>query len=309
LAVEEIHLNPPQRSFVTVESTPDRPLSVASFSNLSTHSNEPLNPPRNQHNQLEDRSRPRTKKKLSTKKMTYRGNNTTAAASDPRPMTPQLWHPDNDNNRRRSTDSDSGLDEIDDDDRRRNKGAALGEGDDDDQPKIRKKRKNLAARIRSWRKPDPVFKVKGTGRMAQFSNERLYLHWIRFGILQGGIAVTLLNFGNEVAGMIGVVSLILALLTLLYGTTLYHLRHIYMITKRKDVVYFARRIPTLLCLALFIIYLANFLGKFLPPPSAYFVHLIRKRRLAVLLKEFTLKDINAFPLPFLIFSIFLFAKQ
>lgn len=175
-------------------------------------------------------------------------------------MTPQLWHPDNDNNnnRRRSTDSDSGLDEIDDDDRRRNKEAAES---DDDQPKLKKKRKNLAARIRSWRKPDPVFKVKGTGRLAQFSNERLYLHWIRFGILQGGIAIMLLNFGNEIATMIGVVTLVLALLTLLYGTTLYHLRHIYMVTKRKDVVYFARRVPTLLTIGLFLVYLSNFIRK------------------------------------------------
>ncbi|KAG0282538.1 hypothetical protein BGZ96_000371 [Linnemannia gamsii] len=191
--------------------------------------------------------------------MTFRGNTNTAAATGARPMTPQLWHPDNDNNRRRSHESDSALDEVDDEDRHRNKEGALGEGDDDDQPKIRKKRKNLAARIRSWRKPDPIYKVKGTGRLAQFSNERLFLHWIRFGILQGGIAVMLLNFGNEIAGMVGVVSLVLALLTLLYGTTLYHLRHIYMITKRPDVVYFSRRVPTLLCIALFLIYLTNFI--------------------------------------------------
>ncbi|KAF9932910.1 vacuolar transporter chaperone [Linnemannia zychae] len=241
LAVEEIHLNPPQRSFLS--ETPDRPLSVASFSNLSTHSNEPLNQPEQQ-----DRSpRPRNVKKLSTKKMSFRGGNN--ASSGPRPMTPQLWHPEN--NRSTNT-SESALDEIDNDDRRRHK-------EDENQPKLKKKRKNLMARIRSFRKPDPIYKVKRTGRLAQFSNERLYLHWIRFGILQAGIAVTLLNFGNQVAGIIGVLSLILALLTLVYATTLYHLRHIYMITKRKDVVYFARRIPTLLCLGLFCVYLADFI--------------------------------------------------
>ncbi|KAF9100289.1 vacuolar transporter chaperone [Mortierella sp. AD031] len=185
--------------------------------------------------------------------MAYRGGATASAQQQQqqqqqtaRPMTPQLWHPENNNNSRNS------LDEIDDEDRRRNK-EAIGE------PKLKKKRKNLKALIRSFRKPDPVFEVKGTGRMAQFSNERLYLHWIRFGILQSGIAVTLLNYGNNIASMVGVAALILALLTLIYGTTLYHLRHLYMVTKRKDVIYFARRIPTLLCLGLFVIYLANFL--------------------------------------------------
>ncbi|GJJ74023.1 hypothetical protein EMPS_06381 [Entomortierella parvispora] len=96
------------------------------------------------------------------------------------------------------------------------------------------------------------------GRLAQFSNERLYLHWIRFGVLQGSIAVLLLSFGIGVAAYVGCGALLLALLTLVYATTLYHKRHLYMVTKRQDVDYYARLIPTLLTLGLFILYALNF---------------------------------------------------
>ncbi|KAI8595895.1 hypothetical protein EDD21DRAFT_294787, partial [Dissophora ornata] len=94
-----------------------------------------------------------------------------------------------------------------------------------------------------------------------FSNERLFLHWIRFGILQGSIAMTLLSFGYNVAAYIGVGALVLALTTLIYGATTYHVRHIHMITKRKDVVYYERAMPTILCVGLIILYAANFVGK------------------------------------------------
>ena len=99
------------------------------------------------------------------------------------------------------------------------------------------------------------------GKMAQFSNERLYLHWIRFGVLQGSIAVLLLSFGIGVASYVGVGAIVLALLTLIYSTTLYHTRHLNMVNKRKDVKYFARAIPTLLTLGLLVLYGGNFVGK------------------------------------------------
>ncbi|KAF8942854.1 hypothetical protein BGZ47_006070 [Haplosporangium gracile] len=100
--------------------------------------------------------------------------------------------------------------------------------------------------------------MKGFGRAAQFSNERLYLHWIRFGVLQGSIAVMLLSFGIGVASWMGVGTLILSLLTLIYATQLFHKRHLFMIGKRKDVKFFARTIPTLLTLGLFFLYGGNF---------------------------------------------------
>ncbi|KAG0374191.1 hypothetical protein BGX24_010710 [Mortierella sp. AD032] len=111
-------------------------------------------------------------------------------------------------------------------------------------------------RPRKYRPED--YKIKGFGRLALFSNERLYLHWIRLGVLQASIGVTLLSFGIGVAAWVGLGTLILSLLTLIYGTQLFHKRHLYMVTKRKDVKYFVRTIPTLLTLGLFILYGANF---------------------------------------------------
>ncbi|KAG0043979.1 hypothetical protein BGZ83_010793 [Gryganskiella cystojenkinii] len=100
--------------------------------------------------------------------------------------------------------------------------------------------------------------MKGLGELAQFSNERLYLHWIRFGVLQGGIAVMLLSFGIGVAAYVGVGALLLTSMTLVYATTLYHKRHLYMRAKRQDVDYYARTTPTLLTLGLLVLYAANF---------------------------------------------------
>lgn len=52
--------------------------------------------------------------------------------------------------------------------------------------------------------------------------------------------------------------MVLAMITLIYATTLYHLRHLYMITKRDDIVYHQRTIPSLLAIALFLLYGSNF---------------------------------------------------
>ncbi|KAG0009496.1 hypothetical protein BGZ80_002338 [Entomortierella chlamydospora] len=76
---------------------------------------------------------------------------------------------------------------------------------DDNAPVLNKTRKTFFSRFPRTRakKISPGNgKVAGTGRIAQFSNERLYLHWIRFGILQGSIAVTLLSFGDGVPAYI-----------------------------------------------------------------------------------------------------------
>ncbi|KAG0298523.1 hypothetical protein BGZ96_010569 [Linnemannia gamsii] len=109
------------------------------------------------------------------------------------------------------------------------------------------------------RKYNPLdYNIKGFGKLAQFSNERLYLHWIRFGVLQAGIAVLLLSFGIGIASWVGVGALVLSLLTLIYATQLFHKRHLYMIAKRKDVKFFARTIPTLLAFGLFFLYGGNF---------------------------------------------------
>lgn len=264
LAVQEYTLEPPQRSFATFErpSSADRPNSVASFSNLSTHSNEPLNPPASESpapvprnprtKQSNSRTQQRPGKSVSAKVLNNSRSNKQQNMQAARSITPQPWHPDY---QRDSTVNpldlpEERLNDIDSDDRHDKNGDS----------KVHKTRKSIFTRLRRS-KTKVEYKVSGTGRLAQFSNERLYLHWIRFGILQGMIAVTLLSYGNEVTSYVGVGAMVLTCMTLVYATTLYHLRHIHMVTKRKDVVYFAKTVPTMLCLALFLLYGANFVGK------------------------------------------------
>ncbi|KAF9158906.1 vacuolar transporter chaperone [Mortierella sp. AD011] len=122
-----------------------------------------------------------------------------------------------------------------------------------------KKRRSCISRLRFKRYDPSMWRIKGMGRKTQFNNERLYLHWIKFGLLQGSISLTLLNFAEGVATWIAVGTFLLALITLIYGTTLYHKRHLYLVAKRQDVEFFARTMPTILALGLILIYGANFI--------------------------------------------------
>ncbi|KAI1319547.1 hypothetical protein EDD11_003817 [Mortierella claussenii] len=68
---------------------------------------------------------------------------------------------------------------------------------------------------------------KGNGdRKALFSNERTFIHWIKFGILLGTTALTLCNFGTEdtLAFDIGVAVLAIAMLALGYAAVVFHRR-------------------------------------------------------------------------------------
>ncbi|KAF9307878.1 hypothetical protein BG003_011928 [Podila horticola] len=203
--------------------------------------------------------------------MNYNGNKARPAASQSRSITPQPWHPDYNRAGKNPLDlpeQKKRMERIDDD----SDGDDFEEKDNDDDDDNHRRRSypesgktrnkprffsRMRDRLRT--KVPPEYKVTGTGKMAQFSNERLYLHWIKFGILQGGVAVMLLSYGIGIAEYIGVGALVMALLTLIYSTTLYHVRHLYMITKRKDAIYFERLIPSLLALGLFALYLANFI--------------------------------------------------
>lgn len=66
-----------------------------------------------------------------------------------------------------------------------------------------------------------------------FAAERTYLDWLSFVILLGGIAHTLLNFGDHTAYIVGELSLILMLLVMLYSVATY-LRRIEGIRERKQ---------------------------------------------------------------------------
>ncbi|KAG0256874.1 hypothetical protein DFQ27_005439 [Actinomortierella ambigua] len=68
---------------------------------------------------------------------------------------------------------------------------------------------------------------KGDGtRRALFSNERTFLHWIRFGILLGSLSLTLLNFGERdtLSYYVGTALLCTAMLALAYAASTFHYR-------------------------------------------------------------------------------------
>ncbi|KAI1321194.1 Phosphate metabolism transcription protein [Mortierella claussenii] len=94
---------------------------------------------------------------------------------------------------------------------------------------------------------------------AFFSNERTYMHWIKFGLLIGSMALTLLSFSTEstVAVHVGLILVAVAMSTLVYATAIFHLRHKWMIQLRKDQKYYDEFGPTILFLALFMAYATN----------------------------------------------------
>ncbi|KAI7823592.1 hypothetical protein BC939DRAFT_423818, partial [Gamsiella multidivaricata] len=108
-----------------------------------------------------------------------------------------------------------------------------------------------------------------------FSNERTFLHWIKFGILLGGLALTLLNFSAEntnegidaslanrsgkVGKIVGVVLMGICLMCLVYASSTFHWRHMGVVRSTSDNRYFDRIGPTLLTVALLSAYSVNVL--------------------------------------------------
>ncbi|KAF9181233.1 hypothetical protein BGZ50_005634 [Haplosporangium sp. Z 11] len=107
-----------------------------------------------------------------------------------------------------------------------------------------------------------------------FSNERTFMHWIKFGMLLGALAMTLLNFSGvenvnkginhdlairvgRIGQLVGVSLMVICLLCLIYASTIYHWRHIGATQNKSDDRYFDRIGPTALTMALFITYLIN----------------------------------------------------
>ncbi|KAG0049716.1 vacuolar transporter chaperone [Gryganskiella cystojenkinii] len=293
LTTHDVQLESPQPHHTTVEPISlnrnpllsDRPISVASYSNLSTHSYEPLYqrqpssvessplvPGRPLNTQANHSTRNRFKSPTGPsfhKKKSY--NKMKSALPTPqhhqyrqqeeefssRSITPQPWHPDYAESEGRSTPNRFSRMELLDDPAK----SEYNKSNDDHNEKngLVKTRKGVFSRFRRAKTRAQIeYDIHKTGRFAQFSNERLYLHWLRFGVLQGSIAITLLSFGIGIASYVGVGAFILCVTTLIYSTTLYHTRHLWMITKRKDVLYYEKTIPTLLTLGLVLLYGGNF---------------------------------------------------
>ncbi|KAF8928742.1 hypothetical protein BGZ58_009396 [Dissophora ornata] len=108
-----------------------------------------------------------------------------------------------------------------------------------------------------------------------FSNERTFIHWIKFGVLLGSLAMTLLNFSGEdvrrkvdqslanraerIGRIVGAGLMVICLLCLAYASSIFHWRHLGVARSKSDGRYFDRIGPTLLTLALLITYSVNIL--------------------------------------------------
>ncbi|KAF9916838.1 hypothetical protein BX616_002668 [Lobosporangium transversale] len=117
-------------------------------------------------------------------------------------------------------------------------------------------------------------KAKAKKALTLFSNERLFIHWIRAGMLLGGLAMMLLNFSDgsnihkgvdhtiaiqagKIGERVGVSLLVICLICLIYASTIFHWRHLGIVKDKSDGRYFDKVGPTLLTLALLITYSIN----------------------------------------------------
>lgn len=94
-----------------------------------------------------------------------------------------------------------------------------------------------------------------------FANERTFLSWLHFTVVLGGLAVGLLNFGDKVGKISAAMFSVIALGIMIYALFVYHWRAS-AIRKRGTGPYDDRLGPTLLCIALFIAIVTNFILRF-----------------------------------------------
>ncbi|KAK3826648.1 MAG: hypothetical protein JOS17DRAFT_676989, partial [Linnemannia elongata] len=112
-----------------------------------------------------------------------------------------------------------------------------------------------------------------------FSNERTFIHWIKFGMLLGALAMTLLNFSGEefarrggvdqtlasrvgrIGQNVGVALMFICLLCLVYSGVSYHWRHLGIVKDKGYERYFDRVGPTFLTVALLATYTMNIVCK------------------------------------------------
>ncbi|KAK2466108.1 hypothetical protein APHAL10511_001750 [Amanita phalloides] len=110
-----------------------------------------------------------------------------------------------------------------------------------------------------------------------FANERTFLSWLHFTVVLGGLAVGLLNFGDKVgkisAGLFSVVGKatqlslrstlhpLIAMAIMIYALITYHWRAA-AIRRGGRGPYDDRFGPTILCIALLVAVVANFILRF-----------------------------------------------
>ena len=104
-----------------------------------------------------------------------------------------------------------------------------------------------------------------------FANERTFLSWLHFCIVLGGLALGLLNFGDQVGQIAGVLFTAVSMLFMIYALFLYQWRAEKIRNRGKFIVtvdggaYDDRVGPTILVVALFGAVIVNFYLKFMGP--------------------------------------------
>ncbi|EIN10830.1 vacuolar transporter chaperone 1 [Punctularia strigosozonata HHB-11173 SS5] len=97
-----------------------------------------------------------------------------------------------------------------------------------------------------------------------FANERTFLSWLHFTVVLGGLAVGLLNFGDKVGKISAAMFSVVAMGVMLYALYQYHWRAS-SIRKGGRGPYDDRLGPTILCLALLLATVVNFVLRFTEP--------------------------------------------
>jgi uncharacterized membrane protein YidH (DUF202 family) len=96
-----------------------------------------------------------------------------------------------------------------------------------------------------------------------FANERTFLNWLQFTVLLGTIALTLLNFGDELTRVSGAVLTVITLLAMLYALGIFHIRLSNILSTKANRQFHDRIGPSVLCVFLFGGYFLNFYTKFI----------------------------------------------
>ncbi|KAI0307228.1 vacuolar transporter chaperone 1 [Multifurca ochricompacta] len=95
-----------------------------------------------------------------------------------------------------------------------------------------------------------------------FANERTFLSWLHFTVILGGLAVGLLNFGDKVGKISAALFSLVAISIMSYALYTYHWRA-NSIRKGGRGPYDDRLGPTLLCAALLVSVIVNFILRFI----------------------------------------------
>ncbi|RXW25239.1 hypothetical protein EST38_g595 [Candolleomyces aberdarensis] len=121
--------------------------------------------------------------------------------------------------------------------------------------------------------PDRLRMMGATKRIAlpvrvepkvSFANERTFLSWLHFTVVLGGLAVGLLNFGDKVGKISAAMFSAVAMAIMVYALYTYHWRAA-SIRRGGKGPYDDRIGPTVLCVALLIAVVVNFVLRFTEP--------------------------------------------